>query len=516
MKIDKELLDDLYWDDEEGFDLLPHIKGLPPKRGATRKGNLPRHPRKLDRQLVEQFDNLRRYDFTYEASRHEEWWLLDSLGPFYDEQWFDDVLRIVKGGKEASVYLCKANPSAPTELIAAKVYRPRALRNLRKDHIYREGRSRLDHDGLAIFKDRQMRAMKKHTDYGQELMHTSWIEHEFRTLKILHQAGCDIPVPYASAHNAILMDFIGNEQMGAPTLNEISLQSVEARHLLERVVHNLELMLAHQRVHADFSAYNILYWEGEITLIDFPQAINPLKNPNAYAIFQRDVIRICEYFNHQGLKTDAQKLAADLWSVNNYRTAPNFLWPAEENDDEDPTEKPIMININIRPENKSDYTTIQEVNDLAFNRPEEGYLVENLRQLSKFDPRLSLVAEYKGKIIGYALFFPIYIQGEGGEEYPCLSLGPIAVLPKYQKQGIGGMLIEAGHQAALELDYTAVLLLGHPEYYPKFGYLPAEKWELTNPWQIDGDPWMGIELVKGALEYKAGLVVYPEVFNEAT
>jgi putative acetyltransferase len=175
-----------------------------------------------------------------------------------------------------------------------------------------------------------------------------------------------------------------------------------------------------------------------------------------------------------------------------------------------------LIQITIHSETEHDIDAIRRVNDLAFERPEEGRLVDELRQLPEFDPRLSLVAEHKGKIIGHALFFPIYIQGEDGEEYPCLSLGPIAVLPKYQKQGIGGMLIEAGHRAALDLDYTAVVLLGHPEYYPRFGYLPAEKWELTNPWQIDGDPWMGIELVEGALECKAGLAVYPEPFNEAT
>ena len=107
--------------------------------------------------------------------------------------------------------------------------------------------------------------------------------------------------------------------------------------------------------------------------------------------------------------------------------------------------------IMIRPEQKSDYEAIKNVNDLAFNRPEEGCLVENLRQLPEFDPRLSLVAEMKGKIIGHALFLPIHIQGEDGEEYPCLSLGPIAVIPEYQKQGIGGQLIEAGHSAALKL-----------------------------------------------------------------
>ncbi len=440
----------------------------------------------------------------------------NSLGPFYDEQWFDDVLRIVKGGKEASVYVCRANPSADTPLIAAKVYRPRALRNLRKDHIYREGRHRLDHNGLVVYKDRQTRAMKKRTDYGQELMHTSWIEHEFRTMKILHEAGCDIPTPYASDHNAILMDFIGNEQMGAPTLNEISLQPAEVQTLFERVVHNLEIMLAHQRVHGDFSAYNILYWEGEITLIDFPQAINPLKNPNAYAIFQRDVVRICEYFQAQGMDSDPLKLAEDLWAVNNYNTAPNILWPKEDDDSDDEEEIQTTTMLEVRPEEKTDYAAITQVNDLVFGRPEEGCLIENLRLLPEFDPRLSLVAEHKGKIIGHVVFFPINLQSKIGDEFPCLSLGPIAVTPEYQNQGIGGQLIEAGHRTARELGFTSVVLLGHPDYYPRFGYLPAEKWDLTNPWNITGDPWMAIELIEGALEGKAGAVIYPEAFNEAT
>jgi RIO kinase 1 len=515
MRINAQLLNDLYWDEEDGIDMLPRIKGVPQRSSADRKGLLPRHPRNLESNLIEQFDDLRQYDFTYSASRHEEWWLLDSLGPFYDQQWFDDVLRIVKGGKEASVYLCKANPSAETKLLAAKVYRPRSLRNLRKDHLYREGRSRLDHNGLVIYKDRQQRAMDKRTTYGQELMHTSWIEHEFRTMKILSKAGCDIPRPYASAHNAILMDFIGNELTGAPTLNEISLDRSEAAKIFELVIHNLRLMLAHQRVHGDFSAYNILYWDGNITLIDFPQAINPNKNPNAYPIFQRDVIRICEYFAQQGLDTYPAKLADELWAENNYSTAPNIFWP--DNEDQNDEGKDLMsLELAIRSEQHTDYDAIKHVNDLAFNRPNEGRLVENLRQLPEFDARLSIIAEVDGKIVGHALFFPIHIQSNDGRYYPCLSLGPIAVTPKYQNQGIGRQLIDAGHSSALMLDFSSVVLLGHPDYYPRFGYKPAKQWNLTNTWGITDEHWMAIELTKNSLVGKGGLAVYPEAFNEAT
>ena len=176
----------------------------------------------------------------------------------------------------------------------------------------------------------------------------------------------------------------------------------------------------------------------------------------------------------------------------------------------------MTLKITTRPETEHDTAAIRRVNEQAFDRPAEANLVDNLRQEPEFEPRLSLVAELDGEIVGHALFTPIYIHAENGEEYPCLSLGPIAVLPEHQKQGIGGQLIAAGHRAALELDYTVVILLGHPSYYPRFGYRPADHWGLTNPWNVTGEPWMAIELVPGALDGKAGLVMYPETFNEAT
>jgi len=77
-------------------------------------------------------------------------------------------------------------------------------------------------------------------------------------------------------------------------------------------------MLDNDIVHADFSAYNILYWQGEITLIDFPQVISPRRHRSGYLIFSRDITRLCEYFNHQGLRTDPARLAADLWQAHGY------------------------------------------------------------------------------------------------------------------------------------------------------------------------------------------------------
>jgi len=332
MKKNNDLLDAIFFDSDIPYEFIPRIKGIHQRRNINQKPKNPFPNRKTETALYEQLDTLQEYDFTYAASRHEEWWLLDSLGSFFEEQWFDDGLKIVKGGKEASVYLCQANVSTDRDLLAAKVFRPQSLRNLRRDHLYREGRSRLDEDGLTILGDRQYRAMKNRTPYGQELMHTSWIEHEFRTMKLLHSVGCDIPRPHASDHNAILMDFIGNENVSAPTLNSIRLDKNERQRLFDKIMHNVNLMLQNGRVHGDLSAYNILYWDEEITLIDFPQAINPVRNPNAYTIFQRDIKRICEYFTAQGLHNDHKKLAEDLWIAHGYSTTPNFLWVEIEGD----------------------------------------------------------------------------------------------------------------------------------------------------------------------------------------
>jgi RIO kinase 1 len=230
------------------------------------------------------------------------------------------VLRKVKAGKEASVYLCRSGSAIEAPLVAAKVYRPRMLRNLKNDGQYREGRTDLDESGNAIIKDGDLHAMRKRTTYGEELRHQSWIAYEFQTLEVLHKTGADVPRPYAMEKNAILMGYIGDIARAAPPLNAVTLDRDNVHPLFERVIHNIDLLLSHKRIHGDLSAYNILYWDGDITLIDFPQVVNPEANPTAWNIFLRDVTRICQYFAAQGLKCDARKLAADLWTSHGYKT----------------------------------------------------------------------------------------------------------------------------------------------------------------------------------------------------
>ncbi len=105
----------------------------------------------------------------------------------------------------------------------------------------------------------------------------------------------------------------------APTLNTVTLERDEARELFDRVIRNLDLLLTLERIHGDLSAYNILYWDGDITLIDFPQVTFTEANPSSWVIFLRDVTRVCQYFRSQGVKCDARKLAADLWTSHGHQ-----------------------------------------------------------------------------------------------------------------------------------------------------------------------------------------------------
>ncbi len=277
-----------------------------------------RIPLAVQRFLQNHDDSRKTFQFTYKAARFEEGWLLDSLGIFYERNWISDILYKVKAGKEASVYLCRSGEQVNAPLLAAKVYRPRMLRNLKNDQLYREGRDVLDENGNRILDLGMLKAQHKRSVYGEQIRHQSWIAYEFQTLETLQSAGADVPRPYEMSENAILMGYIGNNVSAAPTLNTVTLDPVEVRPLYECLLRNIEIMLTHGIVHGDLSAYNVLYWDEAITLIDFPQVVSAQGNRNAYAIFERDITRLCEYFIEQGLSLHPHRLAADLWTSHGY------------------------------------------------------------------------------------------------------------------------------------------------------------------------------------------------------
>ena len=273
---------------------------------------------------------------TFSSSRYERIWILNYLGPFYDKGEIADVLRRVKGGKEANVYCCSGGPNATLDLIAAKVYRPRQFRNLRNDALYRQGREIMGSRGEPVRDRRALHAIHMGTRKGKEMQHVSWLAHEYATLQLLHAAGVPVPKPVAFANNTILMEYVGETTRPAPTLQSVTLTRNEAANLFDHLIADVERMLACGRVHADLSAFNVLYWQGSYRIIDFPQTVDPAVHPSAFLLFERDVTRLCQYFARYGIVTDPTASAADIWTRVGPAgpTAGPQVWPAAEEQDE--------------------------------------------------------------------------------------------------------------------------------------------------------------------------------------
>ncbi len=173
----------------------------------------------------------------------------------------------------------------------------------------------------------------------------------------------------------------------------------------------------------------------------------------------------------------------------------------------------MSMEINIRPETFKDYAGIKKVNDLAFNQPNEGILIEKLRSKIEFIKDLSLVAELNGLIVGHILFFPIKVIGEI-KICNSLSLAPMSVLPGHQRKGIGSQLVIRGIESVKKIGFKSIIVLGHKDYYPKFGFTPASNWKITSPFEVPDEAFMALELAEGSLKNVSGLVEYPPEFDE--
>ena len=248
------------------------------------------------------------------AHQRDRPWVLSSLETFYEDDLITDVLAMVKSGKEATVYCCAAHPSTRLEYVAAKVYRPRMFRSLRNDAVYRASRPQVDAKGREGRGAKRWNATAKETERGRAAKINAWIRYEYETQHLLYDAGADAPRPLAQSGNAVLMEYIGGGPgTPAPLLREVTLEREEAAPLFERVLRNIELWLACDRVHGDLSAYNMLYWDGAITVIDFAQAVDPRYNPAVGDLLARDIARVCQYFARCGVEADAAALTNDLW-----------------------------------------------------------------------------------------------------------------------------------------------------------------------------------------------------------
>lgn len=171
------------------------------------------------------------------------------------------------------------------------------------------------------------------------------------------------------------------------------------------------------------------------------------------------------------------------------------------------------MEIEVRPETGADYVQIDQVIRQAFGQEDESRIVNRLRQTAGFVPELALVAVVENRVVGHLLLSRIGIE-TGQETVPTLALAPIAVAPDWQRKGIGGRLIQEGLKRAEALGFESVIVLGHADYYPKFGFRPAIDWNIKPPFDVPSEVFMALELREKALSQAQGTVRYPSEFFE--
>jgi putative acetyltransferase len=161
--------------------------------------------------------------------------------------------------------------------------------------------------------------------------------------------------------------------------------------------------------------------------------------------------------------------------------------------------------MSIRPETEPSFPAIRRVLEAAFDTPAEAGLVETLREQAH--PHISLVAEQAGDVVGHIMFTPCPTGS-----VKIMGLAPLAVLPAHQKHGFGTALVRAGLDHCRELGFAAVIVLGHAQYYPKFGFVPASRFGIRCEYDVPDEVFMALELQPDGLAAIEGLVKYHPAF----
>lgn len=213
----------------------------------------------------------------------------------------DELLSVIKTGKEASVFLGR-NPAG---FVAVKMYTDLRVRSFRHDEAYRAGR--------FIGDARIEKAIEQGSERGLDAHQILWVQEEFRQMKHLQQHGVNVPKAVAVNGIVLLMEFIGDGQGNpAPRISDLKMDQAEAEDAFRQALENLKLIVGSGRVHGDYSTFNILWHNGRAVVIDFPQVMELKHNPNARAFLDRDVHSLCQSFRKQGVQADEAKVSREV------------------------------------------------------------------------------------------------------------------------------------------------------------------------------------------------------------
>lgn len=170
----------------------------------------------------------------------------------------------------------------------------------------------------------------------------------------------------------------------------------------------------------------------------------------------------------------------------------------------------MTVTMQIRAERQADISSIRAVNQAAFTTSAEVDLVDALR--ARAQPIVSLVADEDGTIVGHIMFSPVTLLPH--PDLRIMGLAPMAVVPARQRRRIGSALVQEGLERCRELGFAAVVVLGHAEYYPRFGFTPASRFSLRCEYDVPDDVFMAIELDAGTLHGRSGTIRYHAAFAE--
>jgi RIO kinase 1 len=228
-------------------------------------------------------------------------WVVTSAGAF------DTELGILKSGKEADVFLIERavpNDPARSSILAAKRYRGRETSDFHRSAQYQEGR--------RMRNTRDSRAVAKNSAYGRTVSAGRWAYAEFEALCRMYARGLAVPYPVQVNGTEILMEFIGDGLAAAPRLAEVRADRAVLAGCLEQVLEILHQFAAAGLAHGDLSAYNLLVHAGRVVVIDLPQLVEVVSNPNGMALLHRDCVNVCDWFTRRGVDCDAEDVFAAL------------------------------------------------------------------------------------------------------------------------------------------------------------------------------------------------------------